>query len=256
MQAKGDEARMTDTAAIIADLERRKIENRQYREQIKQNERYVLGLDVDWAEFHNRLYDWADYSEEGIAPDLKGLTLWEAKERLESFSKETQEEFSAQVNERWARSRLSKCSGRGSPHAFDNCWRILDGLGLDERQIRACLHYFHDHGGRCDCTVYFNLDMTEPKPAVDLGCAVCGEDYDEWYMVHDHVWSASGVGKRDRGRLCIGCLEQRLGRKLRPDDFTSAPCNSIGEGKSLRLQSRLLGGQQDRLVTVEGRWMQ
>jgi hypothetical protein len=45
----------------------------------------------------------------------------------------------------------------------------------------------------------------------------------EQYIVHPHVWQAAGMKEwSDRGEsgvLCIGCLEKRIGRRLRPDDF-------------------------------------
>jgi hypothetical protein len=40
----------------------------------------------------------------------------------------------------------------------------------------------------------------------------------EVYTVHDAVWDAAGI-EPFGGCLCIGCLEQRLGRKLKPWDF-------------------------------------
>jgi hypothetical protein len=40
----------------------------------------------------------------------------------------------------------------------------------------------------------------------------------EAYTVHDAVWAAAGM-KLDGGCLCIGCLEKRLGRRLKPKDF-------------------------------------
>jgi len=46
-------------------------------------------------------------------------------------------------------------------------------------------------------------------------------------MVHDSVWELGGLGKHE-GKLCIGCLEQRLGRKLCPEDFTDALVNTRG----------------------------
>jgi hypothetical protein len=42
--------------------------------------------------------------------------------------------------------------------------------------------------------------------------------YTEVYYVRDKVWNASGV-KGMGGCLCIGCLEKRIGRELRPKDF-------------------------------------
>jgi hypothetical protein len=62
---------------------------------------------------------------------------------------------------------------------------------------------------------------------------------DEYYMVHNALWLKAHPA-RD-GKLCIGCLEQRLGRRLKADDFTDAPINTAGRGHSKRLKSRLLG---------------
>jgi hypothetical protein len=41
----------------------------------------------------------------------------------------------------------------------------------------------------------------------------------EMYIVHNHVWRAAGMAEGYSGVLCIGCLENRLGRRLIPDDF-------------------------------------
>jgi hypothetical protein len=67
-------------------------------------------------------------------------------------------------------------------------------------------------------------------------CADCGSDtapctgkrgcrhIGKWehYMVKNSVWRRAGLR---HGFLCIGCLEGRLGRSLRPSDFTAAPIN-------------------------------
>lgn len=63
-----------------------------------------------------------------------------------------------------------------------------------------------------------------PEPA-DTRCIDCGMETlstepgvpTEHYSVHDHVWQQAGAGRRDH--LCIGCLEQRLGRRLNRHDF-------------------------------------
>jgi hypothetical protein len=44
------------------------------------------------------------------------------------------------------------------------------------------------------------------------------DDRSEVYTVRDAVWKAAGM-KPWGGCLCIGCLEQRLGRRLKPRDF-------------------------------------
>lgn len=74
-------------------------------------------------------------------------------------------------------------------------------------------------------------------------CRDCGYDtIDEFYMVHDSVWLASGLSKRG-GLLCIGCLERRIGRQLTSDDFRDCPANWVGMWgeKSERLLQRLGG---------------
>jgi hypothetical protein len=40
----------------------------------------------------------------------------------------------------------------------------------------------------------------------------------EVYYVRDRVWDAAGIEPMG-GCLCIGCLELRLGRRLKPKDF-------------------------------------
>lgn len=91
----------------------------------------------------------------------------------------------------------------------------------------------------------------------DDSCADCGTDTcpsemglrAEAYMVHDEVWAAAGMGPKG-GHLCIGCIENRLGRRLAATDFrTDVPLNdlSIVDGRyawswrTPRLISRLSG---------------
>jgi hypothetical protein len=40
----------------------------------------------------------------------------------------------------------------------------------------------------------------------------------ELYWVKDRVWAKAGMTETG-GCLCVGCLENRLGRRLRPNDF-------------------------------------
>lgn len=51
-------------------------------------------------------------------------------------------------------------------------------------------------------------------------------------MVDDFVWIAAGMPfvavhehEGQTGFLCVRCLERRVGRQLRPGDFTDAPIN-------------------------------
>lgn len=73
-------------------------------------------------------------------------------------------------------------------------------------------------------------------------CLDCGEDtikLNEHYYVKPEVWFQAH--NSERGFLCIGCLEERLGRRLVAEDFTNASINRFHPGvrKSQRLVSRL-----------------
>ena len=61
---------------------------------------------------------------------------------------------------------------------------------------------------------------------------------DEWYMIHNHLWLKGNP--RGAGKLCIGCLEKRLGRRLTPRDFADCSLTNFPRG-SKRLISRLTG---------------
>jgi hypothetical protein len=68
----------------------------------------------------------------------------------------------------------------------------------------------------------------------------------EFCMVHDHVWSAAGM-KYHSGYLCVGCIEQRLGRRLTVEDFQDLLINDLTYAdqwpafswRTARLQDRL-----------------
>jgi hypothetical protein len=62
----------------------------------------------------------------------------------------------------------------------------------------------------------------------------------EYYMVHNELWARANP--QVNGMLCIGCLEDLIGRRLTPDDFTDVPINNQPLNwnlKSNRLASRL-----------------
>jgi hypothetical protein len=52
----------------------------------------------------------------------------------------------------------------------------------------------------------------------EWGDTITIDDRCEVYMVREKVWAEAGMGPYG-GCLCIGCLEKRLGRRLRPKDF-------------------------------------
>lgn len=80
---------------------------------------------------------------------------------------------------------------------------------------------------------------------IDWSCADCGVDTDnvdgqgrdEYYMLHRDLWLE--INPNDAGHLCIGCVENRLGRRLTRADFTDAPVNTNPRRASARLTSRL-----------------
>jgi hypothetical protein len=66
--------------------------------------------------------------------------------------------------------------------------------------------------------------MAFPAFRGEVFCAHCKEDVVcDYYAVTDETWKASGAQQRDH--LHLECLEQMLGRKLTPVDFTTAPVN-------------------------------
>lgn len=56
-------------------------------------------------------------------------------------------------------------------------------------------------------------------------CGVNTSEIHEYYMVHDDIWR-SVAGDSLEGMLCIGCLEDRLGRRLTAEDFTDCILNN------------------------------
>jgi hypothetical protein len=71
-----------------------------------------------------------------------------------------------------------------------------------------------------------------------LDCKVDTGKISEHYFVTTNLWMAL-VGS-NKGMLCIGCLEKRLGRKLQLCDFTDCYINDPKKNAmSIRLQERL-----------------
>lgn len=53
-------------------------------------------------------------------------------------------------------------------------------------------------------------------------CYDCEDDNADYYMVKNNIWDEYGA---EDYYLCISCLEKRMNRKLKPDDFTDCPAN-------------------------------
>lgn len=83
-------------------------------------------------------------------------------------------------------------------------------------------------------------EYAPPNVASYWDCMDCGVNtHDEYYMVLPEVWAQS-VGHRG-GKMCVSCLEARLGRRLTPDDFLACPANDPEWRKTPRLRERLTG---------------
>lgn len=54
-------------------------------------------------------------------------------------------------------------------------------------------------------------------------CMTGTAEESDYYMVHAHVWRQAHP--KHLGMLCLPCLQQRLGRRLKLNDFTDAPIN-------------------------------
>ena len=83
-------------------------------------------------------------------------------------------------------------------------------------------------------------DIFESFLCLDCGSntAPGGDGLDEYYMIENEVWCS--VNPSGEGMLCVGCLEDRLGRKLSPEDFTDCPLNKGNKvNSSPRLMSRI-----------------
>ena len=87
------------------------------------------------------------------------------------------------------------------------------------------------------------MDDNLPAPCHDCGVDVF--EIREYYMVSDACWKRAGM-KPYGGFLCIGCLEKRLGEKLKAINFKDCPLNwrniSLPAMASGRLVSRMLNG--------------
>lgn len=74
-------------------------------------------------------------------------------------------------------------------------------------------------------------------------CRVDVKAIGEIYMLLDEIWKATGIHNLG-GFLCIGCVENRLGRRLEPQDFSTCVLNAgwpPGLTNSKRLKERMGG---------------
>lgn len=82
------------------------------------------------------------------------------------------------------------------------------------------------------------LTEEEEAPFLCLDCNVSTLRIREYYMVQFKLWELIVPNNHHEGMLCIGCVENRLGRQLVSEDFIEAPINYM-QDKSERLLIRL-----------------
>ena len=84
----------------------------------------------------------------------------------------------------------------------------------------------------CGCVMYRNNKGDDwhlcDAHASDccMDCEKHVSEFNEYYMVKSDIWYSVVINDEEYRYLCIGCLESRLGRELRPEDFTDYPVNS------------------------------
>ena len=90
-----------------------------------------------------------------------------------------------------------------------------------------------------------SLKRTTSRDVTNCPCDDCGvlttppRGKSEYYMVHDEIWQeARGWQRAPLQFLCISCLEQRLGRRLKPTDFTDVAINTPSQRDTSRLANR------------------
>jgi hypothetical protein len=82
-----------------------------------------------------------------------------------------------------------------------------------------------------------------------LDCKVNTDAIDEYYMLQNEVWAEANP--EIDGKLCISCVERRIGRTLTAADFTSGKINtSTTLCRSPRLIDRL-GSSSNPGSTIE-----
>jgi hypothetical protein len=123
------------------------------------------------------------------------------------------------------------------------CWtaieveqKIADHMAEHAEPITRSIHHlrwreFH-HADGSKTVFSFTVDTVG-----DWRCKDCGIDViDEYYFVSDDLWDRATYPDMD-GKLCIGCLEGRIGRRLVRADFRNDPNGT--ESRTERFIDRL-----------------
>ena len=89
---------------------------------------------------------------------------------------------------------------------------------------------------------YLNFD----DPGEDWICGKCSTStFDQYFSLYDDVWAEANNWKQ-RGELCMNCIEAELGRPLTHFDFTDASVNYVVTDPRIRLRfSPVISGEYD-----------
>ena len=86
----------------------------------------------------------------------------------------------------------------------------------------------------------YSCEEEAREAAACLDCHVDTQQIGEYYMLTNQVWYSVTKRTCGRGMLCLGCVENRLGRTLMPDDFrTGVPINEGYFPRSERFVDRM-----------------
>jgi len=139
------------------------------------------------------------------------------------------------------------------------CDELLDAVeqGLDAEVLRNIVGLWE--ANHSDLTFDGLVEWGRPCACDDCGTDVTPYDEDgrliegasEWYIVEDEVWEAA-VGPDSSTRyLCIGCLEERIGRRLCGDDFPDIRISEPSWLCTPRLRALLSDRSADEREPVE-----
>jgi hypothetical protein len=87
--------------------------------------------------------------------------------------------------------------------------------------------------------------LDKPNGSFCMTCGVNTSEIHEYYMLIDQTWLQANHDSHE-GMLCIGCVEARLGRMLRPSDFDQYWMDQFTGPRSVRLYTRMVGGHRLR----------
>jgi len=122
-------------------------------------------------------------------------------------------------------------------------WGMEILLNVDyEKGLRALSFLYCDYTPDIARHVIEQMGIDPAVVTDELACLGCGVNVvymkEQAYMVHNDVWAAAGLTD---GWACVGCLEERLGRELTPDDFGDFFSRDPLFERSERLTSRIEG---------------